>query len=120
MKDVYRDGFKDKITPKFDQDSNGFSVKPFRDAQFALAKASFAKKEREEFFDGAYVEILTTLFDQWLKTEAHCTKEREYLYSCAMSLGSIKQQMVSYEMYGKNAALVMASTDKQQTEGFDE
>jgi hypothetical protein len=112
----YQEGFKNKIAPKFDRESGEFSVKPFRDAQFALAKAAFVKQERQEFFDGAYVDILSDLFVKWLQTDAHCTKEREYLYSCAMALGSIKQQLISYEMYGKNADLFGAAVSQKDTQ----
>lgn len=109
MKTVYQEGFKERITPKYDSETNKFVIKPFADAQFALAKAAFSKYEREEFFDTAYVQILSDYFMTWLKTEPHCTKEREFLYSCAMALGSVKSKMIEFEQYGANAAHIQSN-----------
>ena len=39
---------------------------------------------------------------QWLKTEPHETKSREFLYASAMALGSVKEKMIAFETYGKN------------------
>ena len=119
MKEKFREGFKSKIQPRYDHESGEFSVNPFRDAQFALAKKDFTSKERNEFFDGVYVDILSDMFMQWLKSEPHCTKEREYLYACAMALGSVKHQMIQYETYGRNASNILAAkkeTSDEQTQ----
>lgn len=97
----YREGFDKKIRPHMNQEGKVL-VEPFKDAQFALQKAIFASREREEFFQGAYVDILTDLFTAWLKTEPHAQKEREYLYTCAMALGSVKKKLIDIETYGKN------------------
>ena len=45
---------------------------------------------------------LVDFFIEWLKTEPHETKSREFLYSSALALGSVKEKMMSFEMYGKN------------------
>ena len=91
-------------------------MNPFRDAQFALAKKEFTSKERQQFFDGVYVDILSDMFMQWLQTAPHCVKEREYLYACAMALGSVKAQMIQYETYGKNASNILAAKKETSDE----
>jgi hypothetical protein len=102
--DKFKQGFKEKIKPKFNPQTGDKTVEPFRDAQVALAKAAFARQEQETFFNDAYVDILTELFVAWLRTEPHCQKEREYLYHSAMALGSVKEQLIKYQTYGANAA----------------
>ena len=42
----YRKGFENKVKPRVDHEDGELKVNPFRDAQFALSKASFAIKER--------------------------------------------------------------------------
>jgi hypothetical protein len=101
--DKFKSGFKEKIKPKFNPQTGDKTVEPFRDAQAALAKAAFARQERDTFFNEAYTDILTELFVAWLRTEPHCQKEREYLYHSAMALGSVKEQLIRYETYGANA-----------------
>ena len=71
-------------------------------AQQALINARFASQEREYFFDHAYGEILVEYFINWLQTEPHETKTREFIYNSALALGDVKQKMLSYEMLGKN------------------
>jgi hypothetical protein len=115
--DKYREGFKEKIKPRRDPNTNEYIVEPFRDAQKALARASFVERDREEFFGDAYVDILTDLFVAWLKTEPHCQKEREYLYSTAMALGSVKEKLIQYETYGHNVKFI---GEKSQQKGNDE
>jgi len=113
----YADGFKEKIKPRMNEEGKQV-VEPFRDAQFALSRATFYKNDVEHFFNGAYVEILTELFSAWLKTEPHCQKEREYLYSVAMALGSVKEKLVHIHQYGKNAESIL-KTKKQAQEGAE-
>jgi hypothetical protein len=116
--ETYSKKFKEKITPRLNRDSNEMTVEPFRDAQVALARASFVKQDRELFFNEAYSDMLVQYFYKWLTSEPHCVKEREYLYHCALALGSVKQQLVSYETYGNNAAFFNKKQDDQ--EGQDE
>lgn len=71
-------------------------------AKEALVRAQFASREREEFLNGAYGELLTDYFLEFCNTEPHETKKREFIYSCILSLGDVKQKLVQYEMYGKN------------------
>jgi hypothetical protein len=71
-------------------------------AKEALVKAEFATKEREYFFDGLYGELLTDYFLQFLNTEPHENKKREFIYSCVLGLGDVKSRMVQYETYGNN------------------
>ena len=78
------------------------NVHPDTLAKEALVKAEFSSRERETFFEDAYGEILVEYFINWLKTEPHETKTREFIYNSALSLGDVKQKMINYETYGKN------------------
>jgi hypothetical protein len=82
-------------------------VHPEELARRAHVKGHFAAKERDEFFDEVYGEVLIDLFIEWLKTEPHETKSREFLYGSAMALGSVKEKMIGFEMYGKNIPHMM-------------
>jgi len=77
-------------------------IHPDELARQAHVKGHFAAKEREDFFDEVYGEVLVDYFLEWLRTESHETKTREFLYSSAMALGSVKEKMINFEMYGKN------------------
>ena len=87
-------------------------IHPEELARRAHVKGHFAAKERSEFFDEVYGEVLVDLFIEWLKTEPHETKSREFLYSSAMALGSVKEKMISFEMYGKNIPHLQEDTDE--------
>jgi hypothetical protein len=104
--DKYRNGLEKKIKPKMNHETMEYKVEPFRDAQVALGQAQFVQREREQFFNEAYSEILADLFVTWLKSEPHCNKEREYLYSVAMALGSVKEKLVGIETYGNNVKYI--------------
>jgi len=97
----YKEGLDKKVKPQLQSDGS-YRPSPFSDAKNALARATFSKKERDQFFTEAYGEILSDLFLKWLGTDAHCTKEREYLYHVAMGLGSVKERLISIETYGFN------------------
>ena len=71
-------------------------------AKEALVKAEFSSREREHFFNDAYGELLVEYFIQWLQTEPHETKSREFIYSAALGLGDVKARLIQYETYGKN------------------
>ena len=77
-------------------------IHPEERARQSHVKGHFASRERDEFFDEVYGEVLIDFFLEWLKTEPHETKSREFLYSSAMALGSGKEKMMNFEMYGKN------------------
>ena len=77
-------------------------IHPEELARQAHVQGQFASKERSEFFDEVYGEVLIDYFIEWLKTDPHETKSREFLYSSAMALGSVKEKMISFETYGKN------------------
>ena len=100
--DKYKKGANQRFKPKMDHSTGEYKQNPFADSQSALKKAVFAKRERDEFFTEAYSEILVDLFIQWLQTEPHCQKEREYMYHVAMGLGSVKEKLLQIETYGFN------------------
>ena len=91
--DKYRKAAEKKLTQK---------VHPDTLAREALVNSEFASRERENFFNDAYGDVLTDLFVEWLKTEPHENKSREFLYSTAMALGSVKERLLQIETYGKN------------------
>jgi len=71
-------------------------------AQEAIVRGSFADQMKEQFFDAAFGEVLSDIFMAWLKTEAHCVKEREFLYATAMALGSVKGKLIDFSNLGRN------------------
>jgi len=115
--DKYKDGFQKRVKPKMNHDTGEYIVEPFRDSQVALGKAEFAVREREQFFGEAYSEILSDLFVTWLKTEPHCSKEREFLYHTAMALGSVKEKLIGIEMFGNNVKYMNKMKQEAKEEG---
>jgi len=81
-------------------------IHPDLQAKEALVKAEFSSREREMFFEDAYGELLVEYFINWLKTEPHETKTREFIYNSALSLGDVKQKLINYETYGRNVPLM--------------
>ena len=75
---------------------------PDLQAKEALVRAEFSSRQREEFFDGVYGELLVEYFLNWLGTDPHEIKTREFIYNSALALGDVKNRMVQYETYGKN------------------
>lgn len=71
-------------------------------AQTALAEGAFATKEREDFYTSANGDIMVDYFMEWLQTEPHETKTREFLWSCCMGLGDVKARLIQKEMLAKN------------------
>lgn len=71
-------------------------------AQQAHTRGEFASKVMDDFFTEAYGEVLVDLFTQWLRTQPHETKTREFLYSTAMGLGSVREKLIQMETYGRN------------------
>lgn len=88
-------------------------VHPDELARLAHTKGHFAAKERDEFFEEAYGEVLVDYFIEWLKTDPHETKTREFLYSAALGLGSVKEKLISFETYGKNIPHLMEDDDDE-------
>ena len=101
--DKYRKTAEKKLTDK---------IHPDVLARQALENARFASQEREYFFDHAYGEILCDLFAQWLNTEPHETKNREFIYSTAVGLGAVKDRLMQYEMLGRNISHMEDSTNE--------
>ena len=63
------------------------------------------------FFESAYGDILVQYFIEWLKTEPHENKTREFIYNSALALGDVKAKMVQYEMYGRNIPYMEGTED---------
>ena len=87
-------------------------IHPEELARKAHVLGHFASKERSEFFDEVYGEVLIDYFIEWLKTDPHETKSREFLYSSAMALGSVKEKMINFETYGKNIPLMEDNSER--------
>ena len=77
-------------------------IHPDLKAKEALVRAEFSSRMREEFFTEAYGELLVEYFVNWLKTDPHETKTREFIYNSALALGDVKSRLIQYETYGKN------------------
>ena len=92
----------DKYRKTGEKNLNAKSTHPDILAKEALVNAAFASRERDEFFDSAYGEILVDYFMAFLKTEPHETKTREFIYSCVLGLGDVRKRLVGYETFGKN------------------
>lgn len=75
-------------------------------AQQAHTRGQFASRVLDEFFTEAYGEVLVDLFEQWLQTEPHETKTREFLYSTAMGLGSVRHKLMQMETLGRNVPVL--------------
>jgi len=71
-------------------------------AKEALVRAEFSTREREQFFEDAYGELLVDYFISFLKTEPHENKKREFIYASCLGLGDVKGKLIQYETYGKN------------------
>jgi hypothetical protein len=107
--DKYREIAEKKLGNK--KSYGNHKIHPEELARVAHVQGKFAARERDEFFDEAYGDILVDLFLQWLKTEPHETKSREFLYASAMALGSVKEKMMNFEMYGKNIPHLQEDND---------
>ena len=83
----------------------------------ALQNAHFASKERTEFFDEVYGDILVDLFVKWMHSEPHEQKTREYLYHVGQGLGFVNERLTSYETAGKNAEWMNQEVPKEETDG---
>jgi hypothetical protein len=116
MTDKFAQGFKQRIKPRQDYIKGEAVREPFRDAQLALQNGQFATREREQFFNDAFTDILTELFSQWVKSEPHCTKEREFLYHTALALGSVKENLIRRETLGKNVPFIQQPQEEQAKE----
>jgi hypothetical protein len=108
--DKYRETAEKRLANK--KSHGHHKIHPEELARQAHVKGSFASKEREMFFDEAYGQILIDYFIEWLKTEPYETKTREFLYSSAMALGSVKDKMINFEMYGKNVPHLQEDNDE--------
>ena len=98
------DKYKKKANEKLANDTGHGRHRTHPDvlAQEALRDGEFASREREDFFTGVYGEIMVDYFIQWLQTEPHETKTREFLYSAAMGLGDVKTRLIQKETLAKN------------------
>lgn len=101
--DKFRKSAEKRLDPK--------KVHPDVLAKEALVNAEFSSREREMFFENAYGDILVEYFVQWLKTDPHENKTREFIYNSALALGDVKAKMVQYEMYGRNVSYMEGVED---------
>ena len=108
--DKYRKAAETKLSNN--KSYGNHKIHPEELARRAHVTGHFAAKERDEFFDEVYGEVLVDFFIEWLKTEPHETKSREFLYSSALALGSVKERMINFEMYGKNIPHMMEDNNE--------
>ena len=79
-------------------------------------KGEFSTNERNNFYDEAYGEILFDLFIQWVQSPVDEADTREHLYRQALALGSVKEKMINYEMFGKNLAFLDTEPENEDEE----
>ena len=82
-------------------------------AKEALVKAEFADRMKEEFFNEAFGELMVDYYIKFMETEPHEHKSREFIYSCVLALGDVKNRLAQYETYGKNVP-IMEDNDATQ------
>ena len=49
---------------------------------------------------------MTDYYLKFMSTEPHEHKSREFIYSCVLALGDVKQRLANYETYGKNVPIM--------------
>lgn len=98
--------------------SNGIhKTHPEALAQKAHLDGQFASKAMDDFFTEAYGQVLCDLFSQWLSTQPHEVKTREFLFSTAMGLGSVREKLIAIEQFGRNVPILkeLAKNDQEST-----
>lgn len=73
-----------------------------RNDRHAIHLGEFSNKEQTEFFNEAYGDILFDYFKSWLLTTHDDKEQREYLYSCAMALGSLREKLAGMSYLANN------------------
>ena len=90
----------------------GSKIHPDIIAKEALVDASFSSREREQFFEKVFGDLMCDYFVNFLKTEPHETKTREFIYNSVLALGDVKKRLIQYETFGKNIPLMEDQDDK--------
>ena len=75
-------------------------------AKEALVKAQFSSQVKEEFFNEAFGELMVDYYVKFMETDPHEHKSREFIYSCVLALGDVKNRLTQYETYGKNVPIM--------------
>ena len=112
MKKTYREAAEKKLANESVYGKK--KVHPQELARMAHVEGGFATKEREEFFDKAFGEILVDYFEAWLRTEPHEAKAREFLYDSAMALGDVRSRLIMKETYGNNVPHLEEDPNQQE------
>ena len=84
-------------------------------AKEALVKAEFASREREMFFNEAFGELMVEYYVKFMETDPHEHKSREFIYSCVLALGDVKNRLVQYETYGRNVPIMEDNDGKSES-----
>ena len=103
----------DKTNKRFKRDygSERDRVDPAIAAAEAIREGEFSRREREDFFDGVFSDLMYDYFNEMMKTEPHEVKTREFLYTACRALGDVKNRLIQKETLGKNVP--MLTGDKQ-------
>jgi hypothetical protein len=116
----YVDGQKQKLKDVADRPNLSAEDIFHRSGQAALLNGETSTRYRAEFFDQIFIDILSDHFKQWLLSAPEEVKKREYLYQSAMALGSVKETILRFEMFGKNIAQqAKQATQSQEGEADD-
>jgi len=100
----YVDGHKAKLQTALDSSKLSPDVVLLRQSQTALLNGQTSSRYREEFFDQAFIDILSEYFKQWLTSAPEEVKKREFLYQAALNLGEVKSTLLRFEMFGRNVS----------------
>ena len=68
--------------------------------------AEFSSRMKEEFFNEAFGELMVDYYIKFMETDPHEHKSREFIYSCVLALGDVKNRLTQYETYGKNVPVM--------------
>lgn len=102
--DKYKSKFEERLANS--KSHGNHQTHPEVLAQKAHTKGEFTDKVLDEFFDEANGDILVDICLEWLKTSPHETKTREYLWTTAMALGSVRERLMRQQQYGKNIPIL--------------
>lgn len=84
--------------------------------QIYMNRGRDAEKVKDEFFDEAYAEIMLDLFLRWTQTHLNEVEFRESLFQNVLALGAIKNKLVEYQRYARNAPFLMEN-EQDEDEG---
>lgn len=68
----------------------------------------------EHLFSQAHSEIMLDLFLRWAQTDLGETELRESLYQNVLALGAVRNKIVEFSQYGRNAPFILESANEEE------